>query len=115
MAKMKAGPIVSDNGNFIIDALFPGAQMKDPLTVITIGSCCEFLLTSSFLAFDAYQDADWCCQMAKAVYFGNEVRVDMFPSQMRLTQKFGMDLLQQSGMTEASRITRLVMSSKVDI
>lgn len=33
MAKMKAGPIVSDNGNFIIDAPFPEEQMKDPLTV----------------------------------------------------------------------------------
>lgn len=33
MAKMKAGPIVSDNGNFIIDAPFPEAQMKDSSTV----------------------------------------------------------------------------------
>jgi ribose 5-phosphate isomerase A len=33
MAKMKAGPIVSDNGNFIIDAPFPEQEMSDPLTV----------------------------------------------------------------------------------
>ncbi len=33
MAKMKAGPIVSDNGNFIIDAPFPEEMMRDPLTV----------------------------------------------------------------------------------
>ena len=34
MAKSsKAGPIVSDNGNFIIDAPFDSELMKDPLTV----------------------------------------------------------------------------------
>jgi ribose 5-phosphate isomerase A len=42
MAKMEAGPIVSDNGNFIIDAPFTEEQMKDPLTVSTIESRCEF-------------------------------------------------------------------------
>ena len=33
MAKMKAGPIVSDNGNFVIDAPFDEHEMSDPLTV----------------------------------------------------------------------------------
>ena len=33
MAKAKAGPVVSDNGNFIIDAPFPAELMKDPYTV----------------------------------------------------------------------------------
>ena len=33
MAKAKAGPVVSDNGNFIIDAPFPEEIMKDPYTV----------------------------------------------------------------------------------
>lgn len=33
MAKMKAGPIVSDNGNFVIDAPFPEEQMKNPSIV----------------------------------------------------------------------------------
>ena len=33
MAKMKAGPIVSDNGNFVIDAPFDEETMKDPLNV----------------------------------------------------------------------------------
>jgi ribose 5-phosphate isomerase A len=42
MAKMEAGPIVSDNGNFIIDAPFPEEQMKDPLTVSTIETRYEF-------------------------------------------------------------------------
>src|ERR1700735_745412 len=33
MAKMKAGPVVSDNANFIIDAPFPTEVMKDPYPV----------------------------------------------------------------------------------
>jgi ribose 5-phosphate isomerase A len=33
MGKMKAGPVVSDNGNFIIDAPFPMGMMKDPSEV----------------------------------------------------------------------------------
>jgi hypothetical protein len=33
MAKMKAGPVVSDNANFIIDAPFPKELMKDPYPV----------------------------------------------------------------------------------
>jgi ribose 5-phosphate isomerase A len=35
MGKMKAGPVVSDNGNFIIDAPFPESMMKDPVEVST--------------------------------------------------------------------------------
>ena len=30
MGKAKAGPVVSDNGNFIVDAPFPREMMKDP-------------------------------------------------------------------------------------
>jgi ribose 5-phosphate isomerase A len=33
MGKMKAGPVVSDNGNFIIDAPFPENMMKNPADV----------------------------------------------------------------------------------
>ena len=33
MAKMKAGPVVSDNSNFIIDAPFSQEIMKDPTSV----------------------------------------------------------------------------------
>lgn len=33
MGKMKAGPVVSDNGNFIIDAPFPEHLMKNPADV----------------------------------------------------------------------------------
>lgn len=35
MAKMKAGPIVTDNGNFVIDAPFNEETMRDPVTVRT--------------------------------------------------------------------------------
>jgi len=33
MGKAKAGPVVSDNGNFIIDAPFSAEDLKDPLRV----------------------------------------------------------------------------------
>ncbi|KAI0083881.1 ribose-5-phosphate isomerase [Irpex rosettiformis] len=61
MAKMKAGPIVSDNGNFIIDAPFPEEQMKDPLTLLT-----RIKLLTGVVEVGLF------CNMAKAVYFGNE-------------------------------------------
>lgn len=33
MAKMKAGPVVTDNGNFVIDAPFSEEDYKDPKEV----------------------------------------------------------------------------------
>lgn len=33
MAKMKAGPVVTDNANFVIDAPFGEEDMKDPYKV----------------------------------------------------------------------------------
>ena len=33
MGKAKAGPVVSDNGNFIIDAPFSTEDLKDPMRV----------------------------------------------------------------------------------
>jgi ribose 5-phosphate isomerase len=44
MAKMKAGPVVSDNANFIIDAPFATDVMKDPFTVRALSSTFKFLL-----------------------------------------------------------------------
>ena len=44
MAVSKAGPVVSDNGNFIIDAPFPEELMKDPYTVrppVPCPFCCS--------------------------------------------------------------------------
>lgn len=38
MGKAKAGPVVSDNGNFIIDAPFSTEDLKDPLRVSVFAS-----------------------------------------------------------------------------
>jgi ribose 5-phosphate isomerase A len=35
MARAKAGPVVSDNGNFIIDAPFSGAILRKPREVLS--------------------------------------------------------------------------------
>ncbi|KAI0691127.1 ribose 5-phosphate isomerase [Cytidiella melzeri] len=61
MAKMKAGPIVSDNGNFIIDAPFPEEKMTNPLTLLT-----QIKMLTGVVEVGLF------CHMAKAVYFGNE-------------------------------------------
>jgi len=50
MGKAKAGPVVSDNGNFIIDAPFSAEDLKDPMRVSRLSSAphpTEFL--TSFL------------------------------------------------------------------
>lgn len=39
MGKAKAGPVVSDNGNFIIDAPFPAEDLEDPMRVKIFNSC----------------------------------------------------------------------------
>ncbi|KIP03655.1 hypothetical protein PHLGIDRAFT_110604 [Phlebiopsis gigantea 11061_1 CR5-6] len=61
MAKMKAGPIVSDNGNFVIDAPFHEQEMKDPLTLLT-----RIKMLTGVVEVGLF------CHMAKAVYFGNQ-------------------------------------------
>ncbi|PSR76397.1 hypothetical protein PHLCEN_2v8493 [Hermanssonia centrifuga] len=61
MAKMKAGPIVSDNGNFVIDAPFPEEQMKDPFTLL-----------GRIKMLTGVVEVGLFCHMAKAVYFGNQ-------------------------------------------
>lgn len=61
MGKAKAGPVVSDNGMFIIDATFPEAQMKAPAKLNT-----EIKLITGVVEVGLF------CGMAKAAYFGNE-------------------------------------------
>ncbi|GJF00182.1 ribose 5-phosphate isomerase [Phanerochaete sordida] len=61
MAKMKAGPIVSDNGNFVIDAPFNETEMSDPLTLLT-----RIKMLTGVVEVGLF------CHMAKAVYFGNQ-------------------------------------------
>lgn len=48
MAVKKAGPVVTDNGNFVIDAPFPEETMKDPYTV----SLCSTVAPSHRLQLD---------------------------------------------------------------
>jgi len=59
MAKMKAGPVVSDNGNFIIDAPFDEEYMKHP-----------FELLSRIKMLTGVVEVGLFCAMAKAAYFG---------------------------------------------
>ncbi|WWC87270.1 ribose-5-phosphate isomerase [Kwoniella dendrophila CBS 6074] len=61
MGKMKAGPVVSDNGNFIIDAPFPEEMMKDP-----VGLLHKIKMLTGVVEVGLF------CNMAKAAYFGNE-------------------------------------------
>lgn len=61
MAVKKAGPVVSDNGNFIIDAPFDEETMKDP-----------HQLLSQIKMLTGVVEVGLFCGMAKAAYFGNE-------------------------------------------
>ncbi|KIM80104.1 hypothetical protein PILCRDRAFT_822618 [Piloderma croceum F 1598] len=61
MAKMKAGPVVSDNANFIIDAPFATDVMKDPYTIM-----------ARIKMLTGVVEVGLFCHMAKAAYFGNE-------------------------------------------
>ncbi|ORY25342.1 ribose 5-phosphate isomerase A-domain-containing protein [Naematelia encephala] len=61
MAKMKAGPVVSDNGNFIIDAPFPPEQMKKPAELLH-----QIKMLTGVVEVGLF------CDMAEAAYFGNE-------------------------------------------
>ncbi|KAJ7768295.1 ribose 5-phosphate isomerase A-domain-containing protein [Mycena metata] len=61
MAVHKAGPVVSDNGNFIIDAPFDLEKMKTPYTIMT-----QIKMLTGVVEVGVF------CNMAKAAYFGNE-------------------------------------------
>ncbi|KIJ56297.1 hypothetical protein M422DRAFT_23587 [Sphaerobolus stellatus SS14] len=61
MAVNKAGPVVTDNGNFVIDAPFAPEALKDPY---------EVLKTIKLLT--GVVEVGLFCGMAKAAYFGNE-------------------------------------------
>ncbi|WVF70206.1 ribose-5-phosphate isomerase [Kwoniella sp. CBS 6097] len=61
MGKMKAGPVVSDNGNFIIDAPFPEEMMKKPVDLL-----------HRIKMLTGVVEVGLFCGMAKAAYFGNE-------------------------------------------
>jgi len=61
MAKAKAGPVVSDNGNFVIDAPFPREIMMDP-----------FPIMAKIKMLTGVVEVGLFCHMAQAAYFGNE-------------------------------------------
>jgi len=60
MAVKKAGPVVSDNGNFIIDAPFDQEKMKDPYTIM-----------ARIKMLTGVVEVGLFCHMAEAAYFGN--------------------------------------------
>ncbi|KAF8880511.1 ribose-5-phosphate isomerase [Infundibulicybe gibba] len=61
MAIKKAGPVVSDNGNFIIDAPFEREYMLDPYPIL-----------QRIKMLTGVVEVGLFCHMAKAAYFGNE-------------------------------------------
>jgi len=61
MAVRKAGPVVTDNSNFVIDAPFPQGQMKEP-----------YELLKRIKMLTGVVEVGLFCGMAKAAYFGNE-------------------------------------------
>jgi len=61
MAKAKAGPVVSDNGNFIIDAPFGREHMAEPYEIM-----------ARIKMLTGVVEVGLFCHMAEAAYFGNE-------------------------------------------
>lgn len=60
MAIKKAGPVVSDNGNFIIDAPFGREHMVDP-----------YVIMAQIKMLTGVVEVGLFCKMAQAAYFGN--------------------------------------------
>jgi len=61
IATRKAGPVVSDNGNFVIDAPFSEDILKEP-----------YELLKRIKMLTGVVEVGLFCGMAKAAYFGNE-------------------------------------------
>lgn len=61
MAVAKAGPVVTDNGNLCIDAVFPEAQMRNPDQLLK-----QIKLLTGVVEVGIFT------QICKAAYFGNE-------------------------------------------
>ncbi|KAF5381749.1 hypothetical protein D9615_005441 [Tricholomella constricta] len=67
MAVKKAGPVVTDNGNFVIDAPFSRQHMLNPFETLT-----KIKMLTGVVEVGLF------CHMAKAAYFGNK-RPQEFP------------------------------------
>ncbi|KAI8453303.1 ribose-5-phosphate isomerase [Phakopsora pachyrhizi] len=61
MGKSKAGPVVTDNGNFVIDAPFDEVYMRDPME-----------LSYRLKMLTGVLEVGLFCGMAQEAYFGNE-------------------------------------------
>ncbi|EIW75947.1 ribose-5-phosphate isomerase [Coniophora puteana RWD-64-598 SS2] len=61
MAKAKAGPVVTDNGNFVIDAPFSRDVFRDPFTIM-----------ARIKMLTGVVEVGLFCRMAICSYFGNE-------------------------------------------
>jgi len=61
MAKAKAGPVVSDNGNFVIDAPFSRDLVKDPYSLLE-----KIKLLTGVVEVGLF------CNVVQAAYFGNQ-------------------------------------------
>ncbi|KAK0186539.1 ribose 5-phosphate isomerase A-domain-containing protein [Armillaria mellea] len=61
MAVAKAGPVVTDNGNFVIDAPFSREDMMDPYAIM-----------ARIKMLTGVVEVGLFCHMAKAAYFGNQ-------------------------------------------
>lgn len=61
MAVAKAGPVVSDNGMFIVDAPFPCDMLEDPEKLLR-----DIKMITGVVEVGLF------CKMARACYFGNE-------------------------------------------
>lgn len=92
----KAGPVVSDNGNFVIDAPFEkdDERWKDPPVVRVSGLlqsvwvCCSCFLGCTQLLKElklltGVVEVGLFCGIAKAAYFGNRVRTIRSQYQLR--------------------------------
>ncbi|POW06099.1 hypothetical protein PSHT_10498 [Puccinia striiformis] len=67
MGKSKAGPVVTDNGNFVIDAPFDEVYMRDPTELSYRLKMSDF----SFPHVDGRIGSRLFCGMAEEAYFGN--------------------------------------------
>lgn len=61
MGQAKAGPVVTDNGNFVIDATFDEAHMREPESLLT-----KLKMLTGVVEVGLF------CGMARAAYFGNQ-------------------------------------------
>ncbi|KAG9315342.1 ribose 5-phosphate isomerase A-domain-containing protein [Chiua virens] len=61
MAKAKAGPVVTDNGNFVIDAPFSKDLVQDPASLL-----------AKIKMLTGVVEVGLFCNIAQAAYFGNQ-------------------------------------------